>query len=141
MRASHKALLFVGWLVLWYGYSYLEFGTIFIIISMFVGIAMNLGERKSGEASAYSVFNSQFRRLLGDLDWQEVENSIRHTSSDRKEDQKQGRGEALANHSTASDSLRRKVRRNDECICGSTLKFKRCCGNLAEDSQGESDSS
>eukprot|EP01039_Chlorochromonas_danica_P005416 gene5416-5957_t len=38
----------------------------------------NLGERKEGELSAYSVFNRNFERLPGTLDAEQFDAEIRH---------------------------------------------------------------
>lgn len=41
------------------------FGAVYVGASLVLLICMNLGRRKAGEASAYSVFNEDFRRLPG----------------------------------------------------------------------------
>lgn len=41
------------------------FGALYMGISFVLLICMNLGQRKPGEASAYSIFNDGFRRLPG----------------------------------------------------------------------------
>jgi len=56
------SLWFLGWYIF---IQYLEIGAIYILISTFVGMMVHLGEKKEGELSAYSVFNSNFQRLIG----------------------------------------------------------------------------
>lgn len=41
------------------------FGAVYVGVSFVLLMCMNLGRRKPGEASAYSVFNNDFRRLPG----------------------------------------------------------------------------
>lgn len=45
----------------------LEFGFVYFMISCFILIFLNLGVRKEGEMSAYSVFNENCERLLGQI--------------------------------------------------------------------------
>lgn len=45
----------------------LGFGNPYVLLSMFVLVYCNLGERKHGELSAYNVFNENFTELLGQL--------------------------------------------------------------------------
>lgn len=66
------------WLVGWYCSNYLEFGSMYIILSMFLAIFLNLGSRKAGEMSAYSVFNDGFQQLLGTMTAEQFDNEIRH---------------------------------------------------------------
>ena len=42
-----------------------ETGTLYVVVSAISFIFLNLGERKAGEASAYSVYNRQGRGILG----------------------------------------------------------------------------
>jgi hypothetical protein len=50
---QNKALWIIAWLAGWAAFNYVEFGSMWIILSMFAGIFLNLGERKEGELSAY----------------------------------------------------------------------------------------
>ena len=61
------------WLLCWYLTSYyLEIGSIYFMISTFVGMMYHLGERQEGELSAYSVFNRNFERLVGTVDAEQM---------------------------------------------------------------------
>lgn len=53
-----------------------ELGPIYIICCIILAIFANLGQRRDGEASAYSIFNN-FRRLPGQLDMDQVDQQIR----------------------------------------------------------------
>ena len=59
-------------------FNYFGFTSLFIILSLYILIFKNLGVRKKGELSAYSVFNSGYRRLLGTLTAEQFEKEIRH---------------------------------------------------------------
>mmetsp|Transcript_35472 Transcript_35472/g.33651 ORF Transcript_35472/g.33651 Transcript_35472/m.33651 type:complete len:195 (-) Transcript_35472:319-903(-) len=59
-------------------FVYVEFGSFFIIITLFGLIFSNLSEGKSGDLSAYSVFNKGFTTLLGQSTGQQFDNEIRH---------------------------------------------------------------
>ena len=61
-----------------YLFSFIGFGSVWIIITLFGLIFCNLGERKPGEVSAYSVFNDGCRRILGTLTAEQFEKEIRH---------------------------------------------------------------
>lgn len=61
-----------------YGFVYAEFGSLFIILTLMSLIFLNLGERKAGQLSAYSVFNNGFQRLLGTLTAEQFENELLH---------------------------------------------------------------
>jgi hypothetical protein len=58
-------LVYVGGQLL---FNWLEFGLVFFILALIVGIFLNLeyaSTRKKGELSAYSVFNPRGQRLAG----------------------------------------------------------------------------
>ena len=58
----------VAWLTGWYvATAILEVGAIYFMLSVFVSMYINLGERVEGELSAYSVFNRNWTRLTGTL--------------------------------------------------------------------------
>lgn len=66
------------WLIVWYIFVIIEFGQLFFILSIFALIFLNLGERRKGEMSAYSVFNKGFMKLLGTTTAEQFENEILH---------------------------------------------------------------
>eukprot|EP00833_Pecoramyces_ruminatium_P007651 jgi/Orpsp1_1/1181683/evm.model.c7180000078173.2 len=70
--------IFGIWLVLQLIFSYLEFGVIFLIISIAVFIFMNTStEAKDPERkSAYSVFNKNCERLEGQITTETFEKQI-----------------------------------------------------------------
>ena len=73
-------LKFLLWLVLFIIFIKIEFGVVYFIISLIVGIYINTSKsRKKGVLSAYSVFNPNFERLNGTFTSDHVEKSIRNT--------------------------------------------------------------
>ncbi|KAK2080712.1 hypothetical protein QBZ16_000566 [Prototheca wickerhamii] len=54
-----------------------ELGPLYILGTIFILIAINLGQRAAGQASAYSIFNN-FRRLPGQLTAEDLDHQLRH---------------------------------------------------------------
>eukprot|EP00236_Picocystis_salinarum_P005848 CAMPEP_0113926630 /NCGR_PEP_ID=MMETSP1159-20121227/3859_1 /TAXON_ID=88271 /ORGANISM="Picocystis salinarum" /LENGTH=206 /DNA_ID=CAMNT_0000927039 /DNA_START=29 /DNA_END=649 /DNA_ORIENTATION=+ /assembly_acc=CAM_ASM_000767 len=52
-------------------------GPLYILTSIVAFIFLNLGQRREGEMSAYSVFNEGFRELPGTLNADTIDNQIR----------------------------------------------------------------
>lgn len=72
-RAWVGALL---WLALCRLSHAFDLGPVFVVCSGFVAIRLNLGDRKPGEASAYSIFNG-FRELPGAFNAAAVDEHVR----------------------------------------------------------------
>jgi hypothetical protein len=68
----------IAWLIGWKAFDFVGFGSLWIIISLFISIFVNLGERKEGEISAYSVFNDGFTKIMGTISADQFENEILH---------------------------------------------------------------
>eukprot|EP00298_Acanthocystis_sp_HF-20_P012807 c20066_g3_i1.p1 GENE.c20066_g3_i1~~c20066_g3_i1.p1 ORF type:complete len:175 (-),score=63.56 c20066_g3_i1:2-526(-) len=145
---------FICWLVLWYGFSRWEVGTLFLIGSMFFFIWFTLGERSSG-LSAYSVFNKGQKKLLGDKDMNQWENEIRgidrrggggggnhdyENESSSENDSRQQRRRPVLNRKGKKNETNR-LKRNDPCVCGSGLKYKKCCGEVLDRESGSEEDS
>jgi hypothetical protein len=65
---------FLGWIL----FTHVEFGSLWIILSLFGLIFSNLGKKKEGDLSAYSVFNDGFQQLLGTMNAEQFDNEIRN---------------------------------------------------------------
>ena len=65
---SHHQVIFIK----------IEFGAVFFLVSAILLMTSNLGKRKAGEASAYSVFNENCEAIDGTLTAQQFEREIRH---------------------------------------------------------------
>ena len=74
------------WASLWKLFIYIEFGSFFIIVTLFAAVFGNLGQKEAGELSGYSVFNKGFKTLLGQSTGQQFDNEIRHNFNDDDED-------------------------------------------------------
>lgn len=55
----------------------MQVGPVYIIVSAAALIFLNLGRRKAGEASAYSIFNAGFRELPGQLNAAAMDDQLR----------------------------------------------------------------
>ena len=56
----------------------LDLGPIFIISTVFLLILMNLGTRREGSLSAYSLFNTNVRQLPGQITAEHLDGQLRH---------------------------------------------------------------
>lgn len=74
MSMLKLSLWVMGWMVT----NYLDFGSMWIILSLFALLFLNLGQRKEGELSAYSVFNDGFQQLLGTMNAEQFDREIRN---------------------------------------------------------------
>lgn len=54
-----------------------DLGPVYLLLAMIIAIFCHLGQRKPGEASAYSVFNAGVARLPGQLDADVIDQQIR----------------------------------------------------------------
>ena len=55
-----------------------ELGPIYIISTIFALMLLNLGQRKEGDWSAYSLFNPGMRRLPGQMTAEDLDAAVRH---------------------------------------------------------------
>lgn len=71
---------FVFKLILWVSlmtlFVHIEFGAVFFVFSLFYLIYVNLGSRKPGEPSAYSVFNPDCEAIDGTLTAEQLERQL-----------------------------------------------------------------
>lgn len=61
-----------AWFVLLYASTYVNMHVLFVSVSGILYIFMNLGKRKPGDVSAYSVFNKNFQKAAGSMDADEM---------------------------------------------------------------------
>eukprot|EP00793_Prasinoderma_coloniale_P004428 PRCOL_00000188-RA len=67
----------IAWLVALRGSAAVGVPELFVMGSIVTGIACNLGVRRAGEVSAYSIFNDDFRELPGAFNAEAVDNMLR----------------------------------------------------------------
>jgi len=70
-------LMFAVWMVLSPIAAKYDLGPIYILGTIFALIVFNLGVRREGELSAYSIFNRNVERLPGQLDADQIDREIR----------------------------------------------------------------
>lgn len=69
-------LVFLLWLIFLIIFLKLEFGVVYFIISVLIGIYFNTGRRRPGTKSAYSVFNPNVERLQGQITAEQLQQSM-----------------------------------------------------------------
>lgn len=76
-----SVLGFVVWAALWRCSAFLNLASLYFMASCFILMFLNLGERRAGEMSAYSVFNEGFARLLGTMTAEQIDREMRHEAA------------------------------------------------------------
>mmetsp|Transcript_71226 Transcript_71226/g.82850 ORF Transcript_71226/g.82850 Transcript_71226/m.82850 type:complete len:190 (+) Transcript_71226:38-607(+) len=101
------------------------FGQTALILSMMILIFLNLGKRKEGSLSAYSIFNKGTQRLLGTFAHDAIDRQFggrvneEEYEETKKESQKPSLRETKFNEMSKMS--------NKACYCGSGKKYKKCC--------------
>jgi len=72
------AVKFLVWVCLQVVFVKIEFGAVFFLFTCIFLMLKNMGKRKAGEMSAYSVFNPNCEAIDGTLTAQQFEREIRH---------------------------------------------------------------
>ncbi len=65
---SRKMIYFIIWAGAFKLAIKIEFGTVYTIFSLILFIFLNLGKREEGTLSAYSIFNDNYEKLIGEFD-------------------------------------------------------------------------
>eukprot|EP00397_Hematodinium_sp_SG-2012_P061499 GEMP01081550.1.p1 GENE.GEMP01081550.1~~GEMP01081550.1.p1 ORF type:complete len:136 (+),score=28.66 GEMP01081550.1:190-597(+) len=95
---------------------------------MIIAIFLNLGTRTGGY-SAYSVFNQGQRHLLGDLRAEQVDREYRGIAHMGGNQPAEEENNVVQYEGPEAPVVYVKSRdQNKECYCGSTLRYKKCCG-------------
>ena len=142
---TKNIIIFILWYSLYRIFLYYNFALVFFLITIIALIFLNLGERKPGELSAYSVFNPNQERIIGFdnnigigqnpynifLDNERINNEIEHRRQIEREINEE------INRKVKSDTkselkkeyLKSKAEYplNSICKCGSGKKYKNCC--------------
>jgi len=127
---SWRTWLWITWIAVGVAFFDPDFALLYCILTGFFLVLTNLGRRKAGELSAYPVFNPGMKPLPGTTSAREIDASLRAGG---------GLGAAHSidfpdsDESETENTLKpiEKQGRNELCICGSGLKFKKCCGSPA----------
>ena len=71
-------LLFVLWMIGSPVAARYDLGPLYILGTIFLLIVVNLGVRREGEMSGYSLFNENVQALPGQLNADQIDEQIRH---------------------------------------------------------------
>jgi len=131
---------FAAYAVIWFmllkvAYHH-HFGHAYVCITGLVLILTNLGKRKKGELSAYSVFNEGGKKLLGTFNSNQIDPRYRGRRGMNDEDagdyaglyeddSDEGENEGPKLQNTKINKISKMS--NQPCYCGSGKKFKKCC--------------
>ena len=125
-----------------------NFGAVYFMITIIALIFLNLGQRKPGELSAYSVFNPNQERILGTMSTNDFglghnhlydenygNNIIKNQIEQMRQLEREINDEVnrKIHYDTKSEKrkeyLKSKAEQslNSNCSCGSGKKYKNCC--------------
>lgn len=121
------------WLIIYYYSIKFEFGLFYLIITIIYLIINNLSSTSNGNQllSAYSVFNPNQERLLGNLNPEQFEREIRYSTNNNTNNNPNTVSINTVNNTNNSTSninySRHSKFANKPCYCGSLRKYKLCC--------------
>ena len=141
--STKNIIIFIIWYSLYRIFLYFNLALVYFMLTIIALIFLNLGERKPGHLSAYSVFNPNNERILLDnnymigqnpfleIDNERLNNEIEHIRRVEREINEE------VNRKVKSDS-KKEIRKeylkskaeyslNSNCKCGSGKKYKNCC--------------
>ena len=143
--STKNIIIFVVWYSLYRIFLYYNFALVFMLLTIIGLIFYNLGERKPGELSAYSVFNPNQERIpeLGNnmnigqnplnifLDNDRINQEIERRRQIRREinEEIHRKVKSDTKNELRKEYLKTKAEYplNSDCICGSGKKYKNCC--------------
>ena len=146
--STKNIIIFIIWYSLYRLFLKYNFGAVYFMITIIVLIFLNLGQRKPGELSAYSVFNPNHERILGSMSNNHFglgQNPLFEEFTDNNELNRQIEqmrqvereiNEELDRkiHYDTKSELRKEYLKtkaeqplNSNCFCGSGKKYKNCC--------------
>ena len=150
---TKSIIIFILWFCLYRLFLRFNFGGIYFMLTIICLIFLNLGKRKPGELSAYSVFNPNHERILGTMTTDEFgihqngyydnnnfeRNSMQYNPNDTINQMIQLEREVneeinkKINYDTKSELKKQYLKSKAEqslnsiCSCGSGKKYKNCC--------------
>jgi hypothetical protein len=148
--STKNIIIFILWYSLYRLFLKYNFGAVYFMLTIIALIFMNLGQRKPGELSAYSVFNPNHERILGTMTTNEFglgqngfydefsnnenndeNNPIAHMRQVEREINEELNRKI---HYDTKSELRKEYLKskaeqslNSNCSCGSGKKYKNCC--------------
>ena len=147
--STKNIIIFIIWYSLYRLFLKYNFGAVYFMITIIILIFINLGQRKPGELSAYSVFNPNNERILGSMSNNnfglgigqniELDNNELNGLNNQIEQMRQIEREINDEinrkiHYDTKSELRKEYLKskaeqplNSNCSCGSGKKYKNCC--------------
>ena len=146
--STKNIIIFILWYSLYRIFLKYNFGAVYFMITIIALIFLNLGERKPGEISAYSVFNPNQERILGSMSVNDFgmgnnqfndefsgNNIINNQIEQMRQLQREINDEVNRKiHYDTKSELRKEYLKskaeqslNSNCSCGSGKKYKNCC--------------
>ena len=140
-------IIFFIWSIIYKLFIDFGFGLIYFFLTIIILIFNNLGERKSWELSAYSIFNPNFERIPGSINSENFNgmgilnignnnNNLIQDNIDRLNNfnnEIENELNRKIQYDTKSENKKRKLKEiakqslNSICYCGSGKKYKNCC--------------
>ena len=147
---TKNIIIFIIWYSLYRLFLKYNFGAVYFMITIIALIFLNLGQRKPGELSAYSVFNPNNERILGSMSnnnfglgpnqfYNDFNNDGLNGLNNQIEQMRQIEREINEEvnrkvHYDTKSELRKEYLKskaeqplNSNCSCGSGKKYKNCC--------------
>ena len=145
---TKNIIIFIIWYSLYRLFLKYNFGAVYFMITIIVLIFLNLGQRKPGQLSAYSVFNPNHERIFGSMSSNnfglgpnqfydefsqnsELNSQIEHMRQIEREINEEVNRKI---HYDTKSELRKEYLKskaeqplNSNCSCGSGKKYKNCC--------------
>ena len=146
--STKNIIIFIIWYSLYRLFLKYNFGAVYFMITIIALIFLNLGQRKPGELSAYSVFNPNNERILGSLannnfglgqnqlfdDFSNNNELNRQIEQMRQVEREINEELDRKIHYDTKSELRKEYLKtkaeqplNSNCSCGSGKKYKNCC--------------
>ena len=145
--STKNIIIFIIWYSLYRIFLKYNFGAVYFMLTIIALIYLNLGERKPGELSAYSIFNPNHERILGSMSSDDfgmrqnqifddfgnegVNNNLEQMRQIEREINEEVNRKI---HYDTKSELRKEYLKtkaeqplNSNCSCGSGKKYKNCC--------------
>ena len=143
---TKNIFIFIIWYSLYRLFLKYNFGAVYFMITIIALIFLNLGQRKPGELSAYSVFNPNNERILGSMSnnnfglgpnqfYDFNNNGLNNQIEQMRQIEREINEEVNRKvHYDTKSELRKEYLKskaeqplNSNCSCGSRKKYKNCC--------------
>ena len=146
LLTKKNILIFIIWVLLYMVFIFIQFGAVYFLITIAVLIFTNLGKRRPGSLSAYSVFNPNNQRILGTLTVEGMQLGVDRGTNDNtynplqqiNEINNEINKEIIEKHKIMKSETKSEIKKeylksvaeqslNSLCKCGSNKKYKNCC--------------